>query len=101
MDRLLVVIALLAPHREFPGGYQHHGCPIVAGDRGREERRAGGPWDSSDRSHTGGRGPLLRRFRHTRSHAWFEWCWGRSRNLFLLDRKRLIRPCETAGDPDH
>ena len=34
MDRLLVVIALLAPHRELPGGHQHHGRPVFTGERG-------------------------------------------------------------------
>jgi len=41
MDRLLVVIALLAPHRELPGRDQHHGRPVLAGDRDREGGRAG------------------------------------------------------------
>jgi hypothetical protein len=41
MDRLLVVIALLAPHRELPGGDQHHRRAILAGNRGWGVRRAG------------------------------------------------------------
>ena len=36
MDRLLVVIALLAPHRELPGRDQHHGRPVLAENRRRE-----------------------------------------------------------------
>jgi hypothetical protein len=38
MDRLLVVIALRAPHRELPGGHPHHRRPILSEDRGRGGR---------------------------------------------------------------
>lgn len=31
MDRLFVVIALIAPHGEFTGGNQHHGSTVFLG----------------------------------------------------------------------
>ncbi len=35
MDRLLIVIALVASHRKLPGGHQHHRRPILSGERDR------------------------------------------------------------------
>ncbi|MCG3774384.1 MAG: hypothetical protein JW395_1207 [Nitrospira sp.] len=87
MDRLLVIIALLAPHRKLPGGDQHHRRPILPGERGGELGE-----DSSLRRRpaVGRRVRPLQGFGVTR----------RSPLRLRLHGKRLRGPGQPAAQPD-